>query len=655
MFRLSPDLIPHHYDLTLKVNLKEGSYIGEETINVQVINEINKIVFHSYGLNISSIILNDTPYSPTAIIQDRTNMTITLPTRPLNKGHHDITLSFEGDLNRENGFFVVEEDGELYAATLFESIYARTAFPCFDEPSYRATFDITLITHPQYLSLSNMPVKSIYQKNETKITHFETTPPLSTYLVSFIIGKFNYMETFTLSNIPIRIYLPAHKIQEGSLSLKVARRAVEIYEEFLGVPYSLPKMDLVGIPNVVCPACALEAWGNIVYMDKCLIPTGTTQNYLYVIQTIAHEIAHQWFGNLVSIRWWSDLWLKEAFAQYLSYLIFHELTDLRLAEYFTFEEVFPGIMGKMLSPESSVVREVHNLYEIEELYDTIVYNFGSSIIRMIHNLMGDDSFRRLLSIFLVKFSYHSASTQDFLNLLEEEHPEASTIMRSWLYGKNLPILHNGENTGQWILPSINNDNMMIPILTINQEIKNPIDLYELFLVTYWGKVPFKDYIDALESYPPTNDYLLYFSTLNVLEKLRSIFRQDRNMLSGFKSIERKYLQEIKNLSLPPDDLNTRLLRDLHETDYHPSPPPKLVKTLDLKILYCQRRDLRRYINVKGTRENIDSLRRDLLNDFNQMKYTIERAIRKKKLDLDFKDREEDNVRRYFLKNDERKF
>lgn len=659
MFRLLPNPIPQDYDLTLNVNLDEGYYDGHEMITLEVKAKINQIVLHSHELTISNIILDNYRYPLSSIKSHQEDMKISFPTPSLKIGQHHLFLDFHGRLGRANGFFLVEEDGNSYAATLFESIYARTAFPCFDEPSFRATFTITLINDRRYIALSNMPIKNIEFAGDKKITHFETTPPLSTYLVSFIIGQFEYRETRTSSNTPIRVYLPSDKIDKADLALEVGRLSVETYEEFLGVKYSLPKMDIVGIPNVKCPACALEAWGNIVFMDKCLIPSTTIQNYIYVVQTIAHEIAHQWFGNLVSIEWWEHLWLKEAFAQYLSYLVIHKLKGFPLTEYFVFDEVFPGIMGKMLSPQSSVVREVDNLYEIEELYDSIVYNFGASIIRMIHYVIGDENFRGLLKNFLTQFSYHSATTNDFLKLLHKINPEASRIMKSWLYGKNLPILQKGPNSRElitpdinddrdWIIPNINNNSMIIPILVKGRKITTPIDLYELFLITYWGKIPFQAYIRALQSYPETTDYFFYLSTLNIIKKLISIFRQDRGIVSKLRALGEKYMLKIPHLPLQ-DDLNRKLLEDLSFRQGDFSPSVELIENLDLKTLYCQRDDLRQYISIKGTQENLAQMKEVLLNNpqLNPMKYTIERALEKKNLDLLFAQQNKNELENLF--------
>jgi aminopeptidase N len=260
-------------------------------------------------------------------------------------------------------------------------------FPCFDEPSFKCTFNLKVhVMDPNHTCISNTPVTQIIDKgvNERWFC-FEETPLMSTYLFHFTVGKFEYLETFSNKGLPIRVYTPPGRLEQGRIALNVAKLSLEYYEDFYGIDYPLKKLDLISLHTM--HVRAMENWGCITFNSMVLLMDPETTSVSLIernSRTVAHEIAHMWFGNLVTMDWWSDIWLNEGFARFCEFECLHSLYPKANYGDFFIRDVFSSAI-KADSKHSThpIEMEIPDPEKLEEIFDTISYAKGSSFIRMV--------------------------------------------------------------------------------------------------------------------------------------------------------------------------------------------------------------------------------------------------------------------------------
>lgn len=450
---LASHIKPERYRIMMHPDLKKFTFSGEETIFLNITKGTHNIELHSKDLKISVVELKDAKgrvHKPRKISFNKDKETADfLFARSLAKGKYQLSLKFSGLLAEKlHGIYrsAYEHNGkiEYLATTQFESIFAREAFPCFDEPSYKAIFDVTLIVPKGLHGISNtMPVAVKEHAAGYEAIRFAPTPKMSTYLLAFIVGKFDYIEGRSKRGVVVRVFATPGKIKQAKFALEVAKKSLDFYEDYFAIKYPLPVLDLIAIPDF--SAGAMENWGAITYREIALL-VDPDHSSLAVKQrvalTIAHEIAHQWFGNLVTMNWWTDLWLNEGFASYAEYMaVDHIFPQWKMWEQFMVGDFATALELDALKSTHPIEVSVKHPREIDEIFDAVSYSKGASIIRMLAGYIGPKNFQNGLRTYLKKHAYSNASTADLWKAFEKASgAPVSRIMSAWTKQPGFPFL-----------------------------------------------------------------------------------------------------------------------------------------------------------------------------------------------------------------------
>jgi aminopeptidase N len=450
--RLYEQFKPHHYQLTWDLSrigdkrLVNGTAIitGERT-NAEVLR------LHAKDLKIDTITIDNASVESFTLENDE--LIITHP----GTGSTSVTITFSLTVtDAMHGiypcYYAVDGVKKELFATQFESHHAREAFPCVDEPEAKATFDVTLLTTGDDLVLSNMPISTQSGEN-VRTTTFDTTPRMSTYLLAFATGDFQRATSNTKNGVEVNIYATkAHSADSLDFALNHAVRTIEFFDEYFGVPYPLPKSDHVALPDF--SSGAMENWGLITYREIALLADPKTISIpgkQYVAEVVAHELSHQWFGNLVTMKWWNNLWLNESFATIMEYLAPSALyPDWNLWFDFSTSEGVMALRRDSIDGVQSVQVDVHHPDEISALFDgAIVYAKGGRLMRMMQTYVGEDAFRSGLKSYFTKYQYSNTTGDDLWGALSEASgKDIGGLMNTWISQSGFPLVKVSLSNGQ---------------------------------------------------------------------------------------------------------------------------------------------------------------------------------------------------------------
>ncbi|KAM3187783.1 hypothetical protein ACTXT7_001626 [Hymenolepis weldensis] len=474
--------VPKVYTLELYPNAEESKFQGLVTINMTLLESTNQIVLNAKKIEVISAKVKSSnseiaaPKNSIVCNDELEKLTLTFDTT-IESGEIDLVLYFKGILADDmHGFYRSvgkNEDGKesIILSTQFESTYARRAFPCFDEPAMKAIFRISIVAPDHLTVLSCMPEISRKPVEESELkafglpatagshpfvkVSFGDTPKMSTYIVAFVIGHFDYVEAMDSNNVRIRVYTPPNRTHLGTHALKMAKTAIPFFTEVFGAEYPLPKLDLVAIPDFAMGA--MENWGLLTYREITLLideKESSLGSKRYVALTVAHECAHMWFGNLVTMEWWTHLWLNEGFATWISYLavdhcfpdydIWVSATEIFISVAWTVfltSEFYSAMAVDELKTSHPIEVEVHSPEEVEEIFDAVSYEKGSSIIRMINNYMTPEKFKKGLQLYIQRHKFGNTETNDLWDALSEAIGEnMQEIMSTWTKQTGFPLL-----------------------------------------------------------------------------------------------------------------------------------------------------------------------------------------------------------------------
>ena len=443
--RLLDTFTPNHYSLTLDLTrAEEKEFSGTVIISGNSTSE--SILLHSKGLTIQSATIDNQPADVSFGEFDE----LRLSQPNLKNGNHTIHIIFSGNItDAMHGLYpcYFTHDGikkQLFA-TQFESHHAREVFPCVDEPAAKAEYDLTLVTRTGITVLGNMPVKFQKENGDSLTTTFEKTPRMSSYLLAFVIGELHKKSARTESGVEVNVWAtPAQNENTLDFALDIATRSIDFYDEYFGVKYPLPKSDHVALPDF--SSGAMENWGLITYRESCLLadPELTPESSRRFIATvIAHELSHQWFGNLVTMNWWNDLWLNESFANMMEYVAIDALhPEWRMWEDFATNEVTAALRRDSLDGVQSVQADVNHPDEISTLFDpAIVYAKGGRLLVMVRKLIGEETFRTGLKSYFEKFAYKNTVGNDLWQELESASGQPIVnLMNAWISQPGIPVV-----------------------------------------------------------------------------------------------------------------------------------------------------------------------------------------------------------------------
>ena len=458
--RLPNDIIPSRYSITLFPNLQEFTFSGEEEILLEITGPVKEIILHAVELEINSaeIFIGKTKTKSQSISYDEKAETATIKFgKTISKGQRKLKLTFTGILNdKMRGFYRskyhVGDVEHHMAVTQFESTDARRAFPSFDEPAKKAIFDVKLIVPEDHVAISNTIETEIAEHSPGyKIVTFEPTPKMSTYLLAFIVGRFENIETKTKSGVRVRVFTTPGKKHQAKFALETAAKVLEFYEDYFGIPYPLPVLDLIAIPDFA--SGAMENWGAVTYRETALLvdeELSTTINKQHIGYIISHELAHMWFGNLVTMEWWTHLWLNEGFATYIGYLaVDNVFPQWKIWTQFVYTDHAQALGMDGLKNTHAIEVEVHNPSEISEIFDDISYEKGASIIRMLAVYLGKEIFQKGLHNYLSKHKYGNAVTENLWEALEKvSGKNVKKIMENWTKKPGYPLVNVLESNNK---------------------------------------------------------------------------------------------------------------------------------------------------------------------------------------------------------------
>ena len=442
-------ILPINYSLQFQPNLKTAQFSGTETITAKSSLLIKRIALDVSELDIHTCVVKSKgilveSHFTTSAREEKLNITL----KKSIHGTFEITINFDGNLNNKLlGFYkstYTDKRGKkrYIATTQFEAADARRAFPCWDEPSAKATFDVSIIAESKYMAISNMPVQSRKKMGLSVVHTFMTTPVMSTYLLYLGVGEFATIQT-KLRDILIRVITTPDNIRRGKFALDFAKKILNEYEKYFKIKYPLPKLDLLAIPDFA--AGAMENWGAITFRESVLLydsKTSSAKTKQFIAEVISHEIAHQWFGNLVTMKWWNDLWLNESFATFMAIKFVDKFyPEWKLWDQFVGDTISNAMSLDSLQNSHPIDVPVKHPSEIREIFDSISYDKGGSVLRMLEHFIGEGSFQKGLQIYLKRFKYSNATGNDLWNQLgKTSGKNVYKIMNSWISQTGYPLI-----------------------------------------------------------------------------------------------------------------------------------------------------------------------------------------------------------------------
>lgn len=611
---------PTNYSIAFDIDKENESFVGQTIVTG--IPKSQTFYLHAVGMEIDAIAA-EAANSDTKVTfdydYDGEKITITLSEEDFKTYGADgadsiqFCINYHRPLNKnmEGAYlstYEYEGKTEKIVTTQFESHYAREAFPCVDEPAAKATFGI-IITVPEGskdLILANTPVKSVVKNTTT----FETTPRMSTYLVAFVIGRFHGKTIKNAHGVTITTYAALNQsLDSVDFANEVAAKSLEYYDDEFGIKYPLEKLDQVALPDF--EAGAMENWGLVTYRESMLLAdkTATISTKKSVALTVAHELSHQWFGDLVTMKWWDDLWLNESFASIMEYLaVDANYPEFQIWENFFTQDCLMALRRDAYRDVQSVHQDVHNPAEIATLFDgAIVYSKGARLMLMLIRAMGWENFKKGINDYFVKYAYKNTIGDNLWDALTPYADfDVKTFMHAWIDNPGYPVLTGDTQqrflldgplkTSKWPIPhvlddmsghyalNLSDDEFAAKIasfdsLGLEEKLRLLIDRSLL------SKTPLcasDSLLDLIAKFKHEDSAAVWDIIATIISNLKIFFDADSAEEKAFKKfvldLVSEKLTEVGIVTRPDDDENTiRLRAVLLALDHYAEDKPNLEK------------------------------------------------------------------------------
>ncbi len=452
-YRLPRNVIPSRYQIDLEPNLEAASFTGSVAIEVAVSAPTSEVWLNAAELEIHSASIEsadgESQEASAITLHEKEERAQIALANEVSAGNYVLRVSFTGILNDKlRGFYLSrftdsEGNERLIATTQFESTDARRAFPCFDEPDFKAVYGVTLTVPEDLFAVSNGPMTSeTPDGNGKKVVVFADTMKMSTYLVAFIVGPFEATEPVDVDGVPLRIVHPIGKGHLTGYALKAGAHALRYFTNYYGIDYPGQKLDMIAVPDFAFGA--MENLGCITYREVLLImdeERSTQPELMRIADVIAHEIAHMWFGDLVTMRWWNGIWLNEAFATFMATAAANDFNpDWHRWDQFSLDRSAAFDVDS-LDKTRPIEVEVNSPQDADAMFDLLTYEKGGSVLRMLEQYLGEDRYRDGIRYYLDKHKYANTETSDLWDAIEHITGEpARSVMDSWIFQRGYPLV-----------------------------------------------------------------------------------------------------------------------------------------------------------------------------------------------------------------------
>ena len=457
--KLPKDVVPTDYSVRVVPDIDKLTFAGTETVKLNVRRRVRQLVLNALELKIEAASIDGKELPGSVIKTDTKNelLTLALPSG-LATGEHTLTLGFTGKINEQGqGLFYMryQEQGtgarKIMLGSQFEATDARRFFPCWDEPVFRARFQLTAVVPENWLAVSNMPVESEKKIAGGKEVRFAATPPMSSYLNVFVAGELDFIESRS-GPTQLRVIATKGKAEMGRYALEATAQILQYYNDYFGVAYPLPKLDQIALPGGF--GGAMENWGGITYYESKLLfdpKSSSAETKQDIYEVLAHEMAHQWFGDLVTMAWWDNLWLNEGFASWMGSKCtahFNPQWEVWLRRESPRDPSRRVGIAKEAAMEGDARSTTHPIQqpvateaEANSAFDDITYKKGQSFLRMLENFLGEDVFRQGIRRYMAAHMYSNTTTADLWNALSEASGKpVGEIAAGWTEQPGFPVV-----------------------------------------------------------------------------------------------------------------------------------------------------------------------------------------------------------------------